>query len=94
MSWTLLVNPVFENQKPRPLAAACHDGTPFLTIRCNECGSDLHLHESQIADVPTDTAIAVRCPQCPAILEFWPGWFQVAFAQVRKEGWIADRGKD
>lgn len=87
MSWTLVDNPAFAGQKPRVLKAACHDGSPFLTIRC-ECGGEMHLHETQITVVPADAAIATHCKSCGGPLVFPPGELAGAFTQMREAGWI------
>lgn len=63
MSWVFIDNPAFAGQAPRPLKAACHDGSPFLTIRC-DCGTDMHLHESQIRRGQSDNAR-------PTLWEMW-----------------------
>lgn len=85
MAWTFVANPVFAGQTPRPLTPACHDGSPFVTIRC-DCGSDMHLHESQLA--AGDAAIVVSCRGCGEPLVFEPGELEGAFARMRADGWI------
>jgi ribosomal protein S27E len=82
------VNPNYAGKTPRPLKVECHDGTPFVTIRCR-CGYTLHLHESQTADIPADAEVASRCHSCGEPLVFPAGWFAEAFAQMREDGWIA-----
>ena len=88
MSWELVENPAYAGKTPTPLEAACHDRTPFITVHC-ECGSDLHLHESQIAGMPADAEVATGCHGCSELLVFPPGYFQGAFQRLRDEGWIA-----
>src|SRR4051812_30919392 len=91
-NWTIAPNPAFAEQTPRPLTPACHDGSPFLTIRCT-CGENMHLHETQIAAVPAVDAIGARCPACRAVLEFGDELRQ-AFADMREAGWIARVASD
>lgn len=86
MTFELVRNPAFEGRKPTPLQAACHDRTPFLTVRCS-CGYELHLHESQLEQVPADYGIATSCHRCGELLDFEPGFFARAFQQLRDEGW-------
>jgi ribosomal protein S27E len=85
--WVLAPNPVYAGKTPRILEAACHDRTPFLTIRCS-CGNELHVHESQIEAIAAATEIAVRCISCGNPLVFPPGYLAAAFQQLRDEGWI------
>lgn len=94
MAWTFVANPAFAGQTPRPLTPACHDGSPFVTIRC-DCGSDMHLHETQLAAATLDlalalgdAAIAVSCTGCGEPLVFEPGELEGAFARMRADGWI------
>lgn len=86
--WVLVENPAYAGMEPRILEASCHDGTPFITIRCSECGYDFHCHESQTKTAPADAAIAARCFGCKAVLEFPPGYFAEAFQRLRDDGWI------
>jgi len=86
--WLLVPNPGYAGKTPRSLEAVCHDGTPFVTIRCR-CGYELHQHESRTAKIPDDAVVASRCLGCGEILMFPPGWFADAFAQLRREGWVA-----
>lgn len=88
MTWTFAENPAYAGQQPRPLQATCHDRSPFITIRC-ACGAALHLHETQLAAVPGDSAIATACKACGQPLIFAPGELEQAFAQMRAAGWIA-----
>jgi hypothetical protein len=85
MTFTIVDNPAFQGRTPRPLQVACHDGTPFLTIRCG-CGQDMHMHESQLDAVPAATTIAVRCPSCRAIHALGDE-VRGAFADMRAAGW-------
>lgn len=88
MTWELITNPKYAGKAPRIMEALCHDGTPFITIRCS-CDTEMHLHESQIADAPADAEIAAPCKTCREPVIFPPGYFANAFAQLRAEGWIA-----
>lgn len=87
MTWTFAENPAYAGKQPRRLQAACHDGSPFITIRC-ACGSVLHLHETQLAAVPADSAIATACKGCGEPLVFEPGELEQGFARMRADGWI------
>lgn len=91
MTWAFVDNPAFAGQAPRPLRAACHDGSPFVTIRC-DCGTEMHLHETQLRDDQLVVAIATYCKGCGRLLRFAPGELAGAFAQMRADGWIADDG--
>jgi ribosomal protein S27E len=85
--WVILENPAFAGRKPTILQAACHDRSPFVTIRCR-CGYELHQHESRVAMAPAGAEIAMRCLGCGELLLFPPGFFAGAFATLRQEGWI------
>lgn len=87
----LVPNPSYAGKTPRPLLAACHDRTPFLTAQC-DCGYQLHLHESQLATLPDHAIIETRCHACGGQLVFPPHFFEDAFQQLRDEGWLAERG--
>lgn len=87
MSWTFIENPAYAGQQPRRLQAVCHDGSPFITIRC-ECGAVLHLHETQLLAVPADSATVTACKGCGEPLVFEPGDLERGFAQLREAGWI------
>lgn len=87
--WVLLDNPAYIGKEPRPLQAACHDGTPFLTVRCG-CGADGHFHEGQLRHAPLDAEVVLRCPACGEFLEFPPGFVAEAFEGMRADGWIAN----
>lgn len=84
----LLPNAAYAGQTPRLLTAACHDHTPFITILCAGCDSEMHVHESQIADAPLDFIVATRCG-CGHMVVFEAGQLQDGFAQLRADGWIA-----
>lgn len=84
---TLARNPAFEGKTPRPLTATCHDGTPFITIRCLTCGADSHVHESQLA--PRGVEMAVRCSGCRGFIEYESDELHDGFAQMRADGWLA-----
>lgn len=86
--FVLVENPAYAGKKPIPVEAACHDRTPFITVRCS-CGYELHLHESQIERVPDHAEIASRCHECGKPLIFPPGFFKAAFQELRDEGWVA-----
>lgn len=87
MSWVFIDNPAFAGQAPRPLKAACHDGSPFLTIRC-DCGTEMHLHETQVAATPSAARVGTICKGCGRLLRFAPGELAGAFARMRELGWI------
>jgi hypothetical protein len=86
--WTLVPNPELAGKEPRLLTAACHDRTPFLTAVCR-CGAAMHLHESQLAELPPEAEVAANCKGCGELLVFPPGWFAAGFAEMRAAGWIA-----
>lgn len=67
------------------LKATCHDGTPFLTVECDN-DHELHVHESQLPPEPAE--VGLRCPTCGEVLVFAPGQIEEAFAQMREEGWL------
>ncbi len=70
------------------MQAACHDGTPLITVKCR-CGRKSHLHESQIDSAKGEGAtIATRCNACQRLMLFEPGQLEKAFQQMRDEGWI------
>jgi hypothetical protein len=87
MTWEIVDNPAYAGQTPRRLRAACHDRSPFLTIRC-DCGFDMHLHETQLRSLPADAVIGMPCKGCRELLTFTPGHLQGAFARMRDAGWI------
>jgi hypothetical protein len=87
VSVVLVPNPGYTGE-PRVMEAVCHDGTPFLTMRCL-CGAESHVHESQVSGVPGDAEIAARCSACRQPIVCPPGFFADAFAEMRSEGWIA-----
>lgn len=88
MSWQLVDNEAYAGQTPRKLTGACHDGSPFVTIQCDACHAYSHIHETQVQDI--DTRIGMRCV-CGTVLEFPVGCFERAFAEMRRQGWLADR---
>jgi ribosomal protein S27E len=88
--WRLEDNPAYAGREPTPLKAKCHDGSPFLTIRCGTCGGEMHQHESVTAGIPRDAEIASPCKECGELLVFPPGWFHEAFAELRRLGWVAE----
>lgn len=87
--WSLVENPAWTDKMPQRLErSACHDGSHFLGVRCSTCGDELHYHESAVERVPPDKGMASRCPRCGTLLEFPPGTFAEAFAEMRRRGWI------
>lgn len=84
---TTIRNPAFAGQTPRPLTAICHDGSPFITIRCLTCDGDNHLHETQLA--PAGDVMMVRCQGCRGFMEFPSDELRDGFRQMRDDGWIA-----
>jgi hypothetical protein len=88
--WVWADNPAYEGKTPRPLTAACHDGTPFLTIACPACSAQGHIHESQIGGIslPLDVEFGFRCPECSVTSIVPAGFFTDAFARMRADGWI------
>ena len=84
----IIDNPAFAGMQPQMLGQACHDGSPFLQIRCS-CGADSHLNESQIAGAPKRARLGVRCAGCREHLMINIKEVRGAFAQMRKDGWIA-----
>ena len=46
------------------------------------------MHESETKAIPAHAEVESRCHRCAAPLIFPPGWFQEAFTQMRKDGWI------
>lgn len=88
MTWLWVENESYAGQTPRILTAACHDGSPFVTIRCS-CDSEAHIHESQLADVSPFDAIGMPCRSCGNVLRFEPSQLQAYFSDLRRRGWIA-----
>ena len=89
---TTIRNPAYEGQEPRPLHATCHDGTPFLSVVCR-CGAELHLHESQLAAIPSGATVLARSPTCGHQVDLDSDELRLAFRQMRSEGWIAEVGR-
>ena len=89
MTWALVHNPEYAGMDPRPMRAACHDGSPFLTILCT-CGAAMHLHESQILALPQQVEIESPCHGCGTPLVFPPGALAAGFAELRSLGWVDD----
>jgi hypothetical protein len=85
MTWKLVSNPNYAGIKPQIIEVICHDRTPFLTVGC-DCGSLMHVHESQIAGIRS--AIATHCKGCEIPMLFPPLWFADAFQKLRDDGWI------
>jgi hypothetical protein len=86
--WVWQENPAYAGRTPTVLKAACHDGSPFITISC-WCGWDMHVHETQLAKLPAKIEIHARCKGCYEFLTIPPGWLPGAFADLRLRGWIA-----
>lgn len=42
---------------------ACHDGSPSIDFPC-PCGAANHAHESQVAFLPDDYEVGLRCHVC------------------------------
>lgn len=61
--WEFRANPAWEGRTPDPAGITCHDGTPFMTIRCS-CGETMHFHISQIEHVPDGDEIGSLCRGC------------------------------
>ena len=86
----LVDNPDWAGRSPpdQPLTqSACHDRSHFITVQC-ACGAQMHMHESAVRGHRRDR-IGSRCHGCGDILTFEPGFFQAAFANLRRQGWIA-----
>jgi len=87
-NWELRTPRSYLGRTPRLLRPACHDRTPFLSIE-HDCGERLHLHESQVRGLDRDTDILARCPSCSHLLLVPAAFLFDAFAELRREGWIA-----
>jgi ribosomal protein S27E len=85
--WVWQENPDYAGRKPTLLEPDCHDRSPFVTVRCG-CGFDMHVHETQIANVPAEAEIGAACKVCGRLLTIPPGWLPGAFADLRARGWI------
>ena len=85
--WQLVDNPDYAGA-PRLLTPACHDGSPMVDLRC-ACGDTMHVHETQIAGVEPFWEIRSVCKGCSETLVLPPGVLHGAFAQMRRQGWIA-----
>jgi hypothetical protein len=71
------------------MTAACHDGSPFLTVCCS-CSYAMHLHESQLDAVPaTVVELVMPCHACGKLLTPRLADLRAAFAGMRADGWIA-----
>jgi len=88
MSWLWIENEAYAGQTPRTLTSACHDGSPFVTVRCT-CNAEAHIHESQLAKISVFDGIGMPCKSCGDLLQFEPNHAQGYFADLRKRGWIA-----
>lgn len=58
--WALVPNPAGASGRGSP---ACHDRSPFLTIACT-CGYGMHLHETQLEEIPAGVELELRCHRC------------------------------
>ena len=87
--WRVVDNPEYEGKEPTPLTAACHDGSPFLTISCPKCGAPNHLHETLDAGLADDVIVAMRCAGCRRYTDMPLAFVRSAFAQLREMGWVA-----
>ena len=83
-------NPKYAGRTPTPLQPNCHDKTPIIDSVCPECGAKNHLHESQVAHMPRDKTIGLRCSQCRQPMLFQSGVLQAAFAELRNRGWVGE----
>ena len=82
-------NPSFAGLQPQMWKESlCHDRSHFIEVRCS-CGADSHLHESQIQNLPKRAELGVRCSGCREYLYIKLKELRGAFAQMRKDGWIA-----
>lgn len=48
----------------------------------------MHVHESQLAQVPTYQGVASICKRCGVPLIFEPGELHAIFTEMRRQGWI------
>jgi phage FluMu protein Com len=85
----LTKNPTYSSLTPRPLTPGCHDGSHMIDIQCSACGNIDHLHETMLADVPTNAIIGCRCQRCHATNPVEAKTLRDGFAWMRKQGWIA-----
>lgn len=86
--YEVVENPAWKGVEPSGLTeSACHDLSHCFDIAC-QCGFTMHIHESQLAEVPSLAEVGSRCKGCGGLLLFPPGFFQGAFARMRREGWI------
>jgi hypothetical protein len=90
MAWVLFDNPEYAGMEPRPMKAACHDHTPFITLGCPYCKAWNHVHESQFSGAPPDAEVELRCATCRVRQLTTMAFIAGAFEQLRAEGWIAD----
>lgn len=86
MGYTIHENSAYAGKSPRLLTPSCHDRTPFITIRC-DCRQEMHVHESQLADVPT-RKFGTTCLRCLQIIVVTKPEMERAFAHMREQGWI------
>jgi len=87
MSYELVENPAYAGRTPTPQKAVCHDGSPFVSVKC-ACGYVQHLHETQLAAIPEDAEVGSPCKGCGELHVYPPGFFEYAFQQMRLAGWI------
>lgn len=80
--WRLIPNPALRGKDPSKLMPICHDGTPFITIRCS-CGYHMHIHLSQIESLPANRIVSL-CHSCGQPLEFDKDWLLEAIEKAWK----------
>lgn len=90
VSFEIIPNPAYAGKEPTLIKAACHDGTPCLTVAPG-CGHESHLHESQIelAAAAGAESLMVRCTACSIVDVMDVQQIREAFKQMRDDGWIA-----
>lgn len=86
-AYRIVDNPAYQGRTPTILKPDCHDRTPFLTIECGRCAQHLHIHEGQLASIPT-RSFGTVCPQCSHVILLKMPDIERAFAHMRDRGWI------
>jgi hypothetical protein len=85
--WQLVPNPAWAGKEPSALKESdCHDRSHFITIQCEACHDYFHVHQTQVQEI--NKPIGLRCV-CGTIHEFPAGFFERAFENMRRDGWIA-----
>ena len=83
--WNLVPNPSWADVAPEDRKsgrAICHDGTPFLTILCDDKHPN-HIHASQLENIPADVLIIITsCKTCGNKMEFPKDWLFKAFEKA------------